>query len=48
MRNYHGILWDAGDIPYDKLNDVREIILKYVTYLYVKGCKQYTMALWHN
>ncbi|KAK0156830.1 hypothetical protein PV328_012244 [Microctonus aethiopoides] len=36
MRNYHGILWDAGDIPYNKLNDVLDIILKDVAYIYVK------------
>ncbi|KAK0157216.1 hypothetical protein PV328_011736, partial [Microctonus aethiopoides] len=33
-RNYHGILWDAGDMPYDKLNDVLHIILKGSSILY--------------
>ncbi|KAK0169467.1 hypothetical protein PV328_012007 [Microctonus aethiopoides] len=40
MRNYHGILWDAGDIPYNKLNDVLDIILKDVAYIYVKGSEK--------
>ncbi|KAK0165646.1 hypothetical protein PV328_004148 [Microctonus aethiopoides] len=39
-RNYHGILWDAGEIPYDKLNDVLHIILKGVGYIYVKGLEK--------
>ncbi|KAK0169638.1 hypothetical protein PV328_011774 [Microctonus aethiopoides] len=40
MRNYHGILWDAGDIPYNKLNDVPDIILKDGAYIYVKGSEK--------
>ncbi|KAK0076799.1 hypothetical protein PV326_010533 [Microctonus aethiopoides] len=37
MRNYYEILWDAGDIPYNTLNDALDIILKDVVYIYVKG-----------
>ncbi|KAK0073538.1 hypothetical protein PV326_013305, partial [Microctonus aethiopoides] len=28
IRNYDGIYWEDGDIPYDKLRDILEIIMK--------------------
>ncbi|KAK0083999.1 hypothetical protein PV326_006450 [Microctonus aethiopoides] len=39
IRNYHGIYWENGDIPYDKLCDILEIIMKDVNYIYVKDDK---------
>ncbi|KAK0157160.1 hypothetical protein PV328_011810 [Microctonus aethiopoides] len=41
IRNYHGIFWDDGDIPYEKLRDILEIILKDVDYIYVKDTMAY-------
>ncbi|KAK0072939.1 hypothetical protein PV325_010506 [Microctonus aethiopoides] len=43
MRNYYEILWDAGDIPYNTLNDALDIILKDVVYIYVKIAKKIQM-----
>lgn len=40
MRNCHGILWNAEDIPYDKLNDFLDIILKSAAHMYRKGLEK--------
>lgn len=39
-RNHHGIPWNAGDIPYDDLKNVLDIILKNVNFVYVKGLEK--------
>ncbi|KAK0169669.1 hypothetical protein PV328_011717 [Microctonus aethiopoides] len=32
--------WDTGDVPYDQLNNVLEILLKDVDHVYVKGVEK--------
>lgn len=35
--NLHGLSWDNGKVPYDKLHDTLEVALKDATKIYVKG-----------
>lgn len=39
-RNYHGIPWHIGDVPYDDLKQMFNIILENVTCIYVKGLEK--------
>ena len=35
-KYYHGLLWDDGDVPYDRLQRVFEICLKQAENIYIK------------
>lgn len=39
-NNFHGILWDFGEIPYEKLEDTLEEALKDAKKIYVKGIEK--------
>lgn len=36
-RNFHGISWNDGDLAYDRIKEVLEVITRNKQYIYVKG-----------
>ena len=39
-RNYHGLTWESGDTPYDQLEEILKLELKYACSVYVKGLEK--------
>ena len=39
-RNYHGLLWDSGDVPYEAAGPIICAILQHAQTIYVKGSEK--------
>ena len=39
-KNHHGLAWESGDIPYEKLQDTLEAALKNACRIFVKGLEK--------
>ena len=40
QRNYHGIPWNSGDVPYEKASEILRNNLQHADIIYVKGLEK--------
>lgn len=40
MRNYHGLCWQGGDVPYADLEDILKVSLRCASKVFVKGLEK--------